>query len=133
MTLRGLAAMAVLVPSAVLFVILFALHRPLLALLYDSSFEAPAGAVALLFTGSLVRIGSWIALFALYAAVRTRAISIAAAVRRPGARQRRCAHAGARRLVLVGRLCRLHRIQLLGALRTGSTNRFAMTMVAARK
>lgn len=70
------AAIAVLLPSAVLFVLLFAVHRPLLALLYDASFEAPATAVALLFTGSLVRIGSWIALFALYAAVRTRAISI---------------------------------------------------------
>ena len=31
--------------------------------------------MALLFAGSLVRIGSWIALFALYAALRTRAIA----------------------------------------------------------
>jgi hypothetical protein len=47
----------------------------LLALLYDDSFQAPATAVALLFAGSLVRIASWIALYALYAALRTRAIA----------------------------------------------------------
>jgi len=56
--------------------VLFALHRPLLAVLYDPSFQAPPVAVALLFTGGLVRIASWIALFALYAALRTRAIAL---------------------------------------------------------
>ena len=69
------AALVVLLPSAVLFAVLFALHRPLLAALYDPSFLASPLAVALLFAGSLVRIGSWIALFALYAALRTRAIA----------------------------------------------------------
>ena len=69
------AALVVLLPSAGLFALLFALHRPLLAALYDPSFQASPLAVALLFAGSLVRIASWIALFALYAALRTRAIA----------------------------------------------------------
>jgi PST family polysaccharide transporter len=70
------AAVMVLLPSAVLLALLFAFHRPLLAALYDPSFEASPVAVALLFAGSLVRIASWIALFALYATLRTRAIAI---------------------------------------------------------
>jgi O-antigen/teichoic acid export membrane protein len=70
------AALTVLLPSAALFVLLFAFHRPLLAALYVPGFEATPTAVALLFAGSLARIASWIALFALYAAVRTRAIAL---------------------------------------------------------
>jgi O-antigen/teichoic acid export membrane protein len=70
------AVLMVLLPSAVLFALLFALHQPLLAALYDPSFQAPPLAVALLFAGSLVRIASWIALFALYAGLRTRAIAL---------------------------------------------------------
>ncbi len=70
------AVVTVLLPSAVLFVLLFAFHRPLLAALYDPSFEASPVVVALLFAGSLVRIASWIALFALYASLRTRAIAL---------------------------------------------------------
>ena len=70
------AALTVLLPSAALFVLLFAFHRPLLAALYVPGFEATPAAVALLFAGSLARIASWIALFALYAAVRTRAIAL---------------------------------------------------------
>jgi polysaccharide transporter, PST family len=79
---RGLAAVlreaakVVLVPSAGLFLLLFALHRPMLAALYDTSFEASPTAVALFFAGSLARIASWLALFGLYAALRTRAIAI---------------------------------------------------------
>jgi len=79
---RGLAAVlreaakAVLLPSAGLFLLLFALHRPMLAALYDPSFEASPTAVALFFAGSLARIASWLALFGLYAALRTRAIAI---------------------------------------------------------
>ena len=74
---RTLAAAlrAVLLPSVALFVLLFALHRPLLALLYDASFEVSTGAVALLFAGSVVRIAAWVPLFALYAMRRTRAIT----------------------------------------------------------
>jgi O-antigen/teichoic acid export membrane protein len=70
------AVVTVLLPSAALFALLFALHRPLLAALYDPSFDASPVAVALLFAGSLVRIASWIALFALYASLRTRAIAL---------------------------------------------------------
>ena len=70
------AALTVLLPSAALFVLLFAFHRPLLAALYVPGFEATPTAVAFLFAGSLARIASWIALFALYAAVRTRAIAL---------------------------------------------------------
>jgi len=70
------AVVTVLLPSAVLFALLFAFHRPLLAALYDPSFEASPVVVALLFAGSLVRIASWIALFALYASLRTRAIAL---------------------------------------------------------
>jgi O-antigen/teichoic acid export membrane protein len=70
------AAVMVLLPSAVLFALLFAFHGPLLAALYDPSFEASPVAVALLFAGSLVRIASWIALFALYATLRTHAIAV---------------------------------------------------------
>lgn len=70
------AVKTVLLPSAVLFLLLFAFHRPLLAVLYDPSFEASATAVALIFAGSLVRIAAWIPLFALYAMYRTRAIAI---------------------------------------------------------
>jgi PST family polysaccharide transporter len=70
------AAKVVLLPSAALFLLLFAFHRPLLAALYDPSFEASATATALIFAGSLVRIASWLALYGLYAAFRTRAIAI---------------------------------------------------------
>ena len=75
---RTLAAAlrAVLLPSVALFAVLFALHRPLLAFLYDASFEVPPGAVALLFAGSVARIAAWVPLFALYAMRRTRAIAV---------------------------------------------------------
>lgn len=74
---RALAAAlrAVLLPSALLLLLLFALHRPLLALLYDASFEVSPVAVALIFAGSLLRIAAWVPLFALYAMRRTRAIT----------------------------------------------------------
>lgn len=77
------AAVMVLLPSAVLFALLFAFHAPLLAALYDPSFQASPAAVALLFAGSLVRIASWIALFALYATLRTRAIALGELVSLP--------------------------------------------------
>ena len=70
------AGRAVLLPSAAAFVLLAALHAPLLEILYDSSFRPSALAVALLFAGSLARIVSWLPLFGLYAALRTRAIAI---------------------------------------------------------
>lgn len=70
------AAKTVLLPSAGFFLLLFAFHRPLLTVLYDASFEASATAAALIFAGSLARIASWIPLYGLYAAFRTRAIAI---------------------------------------------------------
>jgi PST family polysaccharide transporter len=69
------AAKALLVPSALAFAVLWVLHRPLLYFLYGPGFEAGDAATALFFAGSLVRVGSWIPLFALYAMRRTRAIT----------------------------------------------------------
>ena len=69
------AARTVLAPAALLFAVLFAFHRPVLAMLYDSSFEVSATAAALFFAGSVLRIASWIPLYALYAMSRTRSIA----------------------------------------------------------
>lgn len=76
---RGIVLQAlstVLLPSAALFALMFAVHGPLLELLYDESFRASPASVALVFAGNVLRIASWIALYALYAAVRTRAIAV---------------------------------------------------------
>jgi O-antigen/teichoic acid export membrane protein len=70
------ATRTVLAPSAVLFAVLFVIHRPLVAVLYDASFEMSAAAAALFFAGSVLRIASWIPLYALYAMSRTRAIAV---------------------------------------------------------
>jgi hypothetical protein len=59
-----------------LFLLLFAFHAPVIATLYDSSFQASPLAAGLIFAGSLVRIAAWIPLFGLYAASRTRAIAV---------------------------------------------------------
>lgn len=72
----GESMRTVLAPSALLFLLLFAFHGPLLEALYDPSFQASPLAVALLFAGSVVRIAAWIPLFGLYAALRTRAIAV---------------------------------------------------------
>jgi PST family polysaccharide transporter len=69
-------ARAVLLPSLLLFALLFAFHRPLLEGLYDKSFTAPPLAVGLLFAGNLMRVAAWIPLFALYAMRRTKAIAV---------------------------------------------------------
>jgi O-antigen/teichoic acid export membrane protein len=70
------AAVWILLPSMIAFALLFLAHRPLLAALYDPAFQASDRAVALVFAGSVVRIASWIPLFALYAMRRTTAITI---------------------------------------------------------
>jgi len=70
------AARIVLLPSAIVFGALYALHRPLLAALYEPSVVASDSAVALLLAGSWVRIVAWLPLFALYALKRTRAIAV---------------------------------------------------------
>jgi PST family polysaccharide transporter len=74
--LMARAARLVLIPSAVVFGGIYALHRPLLALLYEPSVAASDTAVALLLAGSWVRIVAWLPLFALYALRRTRAIAV---------------------------------------------------------
>jgi O-antigen/teichoic acid export membrane protein len=76
---RGVVLQAlgtVLLPSAALFALMFAVHGALLELLYDETFRASPASVAFVFAGNVLRIASWIALYALYAAVRTRAIAV---------------------------------------------------------
>jgi PST family polysaccharide transporter len=70
------AATWILFPSLIAFAALFVAHRALLAALYGPAFQASDGAVALVFAGSVVRIASWIPLFALYAMRRTTAITV---------------------------------------------------------
>ena len=65
-----------LIPAAVAFVILFLFQRPVFGLLYDDSFNPGPGTAALFFAGSLLRIASWVAFFALYAMRRTRAVTV---------------------------------------------------------
>jgi len=70
------ATRTVLAPAAALFAVLFVFHRPVLVMLYDATFEVSATAAALFFCGSVLRIASWIPLYALYAMSRTRAIAV---------------------------------------------------------
>lgn len=70
------AFIAVVVPAALGFAVLFAVHRPLLAALYDPSFSPSSTSVALVLAGSLARIASWVPLAALYAMLRTRSIAV---------------------------------------------------------
>lgn len=65
------AALAILLPSAVALSALGALHRPVFSLLYDETFRMSDATVALFFAGTLVRIASWLPLYALYAMRRT--------------------------------------------------------------
>jgi polysaccharide transporter, PST family len=73
--LRGIVLKLIL-PAAALLIALFAVHRPLLTALYDPSFVVSATAAGLVFAGTLVRILSWVALFALYAMRRTAPIAM---------------------------------------------------------
>lgn len=77
------AARSVLMASAAAFLLLAVFCVPLLQILYDETFRPSALAVALLFAGSLVRVVSWLPLFGLYAALRTRAIAIGELVSLP--------------------------------------------------
>jgi O-antigen/teichoic acid export membrane protein len=78
----GLAAVtraaerAVLAPAALLFLLLFLFHVPVMAALYDADFTVSRAAAALFFAGSVLRIASWIPLYALYAMSRTGAIAL---------------------------------------------------------
>jgi O-antigen/teichoic acid export membrane protein len=105
--------------------------------LYDPSFQASSLAVGLFFAGSVLRIASWIALFGLYAAVRTRAIAVGEFLSLPlfGA----LAFALGQRLTLdaAGMLWVVtfaaYAAFNFWALRTPITKRFATMIVAARK
>jgi PST family polysaccharide transporter len=70
------AALVTILPSAIALAVLGVLQRPVFALLYDESFLISDQAVALFFGGSLVRIASWLPLYALYAMRRTRLLVI---------------------------------------------------------
>ena len=70
------AAKLVLIPSAIVFGVLYLLHRPLLAMLYEPGVAASDTAAALLLAGSWVRIVSWLPFYALHALRRTRAIAV---------------------------------------------------------
>jgi polysaccharide transporter, PST family len=70
------AAARTMLPAAAVLAMFWLLRRPLLAALYDDGFDASGPAVALLFAGSVVRIGAWVAMFGLYALRRTRALAI---------------------------------------------------------
>jgi O-antigen/teichoic acid export membrane protein len=73
--LKRAAAVTVL-PSAFALAALGLCQRPLLAALYDASFAISDATVALFFVGTLVRIASWLPLYALYAMRRTRSLAI---------------------------------------------------------
>jgi PST family polysaccharide transporter len=65
------AALATILPSGFALLALGAFHRPVLSLLYDESFGMSDATVGLFFAGTLVRIASWLPLYALYAMRRT--------------------------------------------------------------
>ena len=65
------AAAVTLLPSALALAALGAFQRPVFALLYDRTFAMSDAAVALFLAGTLVRIASWLLLYALYAMRRT--------------------------------------------------------------
>ena len=69
------AGSSVLLASALALGLFYLLHGPLLAVLYDASFQASDTAAALFFLGALARIASWVAMFGLYAVRRTGALA----------------------------------------------------------
>lgn len=68
---------ATMLPSAAAFLAVFATREPLLTALYGPAFVPSAQTAGLVFAGSLLRIASWIPLFALYAMRSTRTIAVA--------------------------------------------------------
>lgn len=68
------AATAVLFPSACLLLLIYLNQRDMLAALYDARFRVSDETAALFMLGSWVRIVSWVFLFGLFAAHRTRLI-----------------------------------------------------------
>ena len=70
------AALVTVLPSAMAVAVLAASQRPVFAVLYDESFAMSDAAAALFLAGTLVRIASWLPLYALYAMRRTGPITI---------------------------------------------------------
>ncbi len=68
------AGVLVLVPAACLLLFIFFNQRAMLATLYDARFAVSDETTALFMLGSWVRIASWVFLFGLFAARRTRLI-----------------------------------------------------------
>jgi len=68
------AGVAVLIPAACLLLLIYFNQRVFLATLYDARFEVSDMTAALFMLGSLTRIASWLFLFGLFAAHRTRLI-----------------------------------------------------------
>jgi len=64
----------VLIPAGLLLVLIFFNQRAILAALYDAQFVVSDETAALFMLGSWVRIASWVFLFGLFAAHRTRLI-----------------------------------------------------------
>lgn len=65
------AAWVTILPAAAALAVIGALHRPVFSLLYDETFRMSDTTVALFFAGTLVRIASWLPLYALFAMRRT--------------------------------------------------------------
>lgn len=70
------AARHVLLPAAALLALLYAGQHTILALLYDAQFRVSNETAALFLLGCWVRVASWVFLYGLFAAHRTRAIVI---------------------------------------------------------
>jgi O-antigen/teichoic acid export membrane protein len=68
------AGAVVLLPSACLLLLIYLNQRALLAMLYDTRFTVSNETAALFILGSWIRIASWLFLFGLFAAHRTRLI-----------------------------------------------------------
>jgi len=68
------AAVIVLIPAGLLLLLIFFNQRVILAALYDAQFVVSDETAALFMLGSWVRIASWVFLFGLFAAHRTRLI-----------------------------------------------------------
>jgi len=68
------AGLAVLIPAACLLLLIYLNQRAMLATLYDARFIVSDATAALFMLGSWIRIASWLFLFGLFAAHRTRLI-----------------------------------------------------------
>lgn len=70
------AGVAVLIPATCLLLLIYFNQRAMLAILYDTRFAVSDATAALFMLGSWIRIASWLFLFGLFAAHRTRLIIV---------------------------------------------------------